>query len=108
MPNIFVQDLVQLGPIGLLLSLAWIGLALLLCITNASRVQPRSKLASVNSCAAGVLIVAFYHANVDSFWSQIYDKTVAFAFLGMVIFVRIALDAERAQRIAIAEKLLDD
>jgi len=99
MPNIFLQDYIQLGPVGLLLSFAWMGLSIWLCIGNGLVVQRHSRLETINACATGVLIQMAYHACVDSFWSQIVDKTANFLFLGMAIFVRIAIEAQQKKAI---------
>ncbi len=91
---VLVQDYLQLGFFGALALLISGGMGIQMALKNASRVPINSSAATINLAAFGIFVLYCIHANLDAFWSQLGDHSVPFVALGMIIFIKLWLDAQ--------------
>jgi hypothetical protein len=101
--NVGLQDMLQLGILGLLAFAGWMISCLWMCIRNANLLPSNSPAAAINNCAFGIMCLYFVHAGMDAFWTQMADRTMTFVAAGIAIFVSMIVDGNIARMKQAAE-----
>jgi O-antigen ligase len=98
--NVILHDWLQMGPIGAVLLIFILLLAIKLPLDNGRRLSIRDApiLASINLSALGVITLHAVHGMFDTFWVARGPHLAPFQFLGIAIFVRLWMDQEDDER----------
>lgn len=89
--NIFLQDWVEAGPAGLIISVGIFVAALYQAWRNSCLLPSKSAWYALNLIGAGIVISRYFRANLDEWWMiyTISHEGMAYGAMGIITFCRV-------------------